>query len=189
MTALAQLKQGPLRRGRGGLPEELRQAAEESLQRDALLRAAILELCERVEDLEAGSGSGSSAARVVSFHSHCDRGSSTSLFYTSWGTTAEATAGGVDEEVMLLPPFGANSRIADVTILTEQAAGATDITVCEVDETVLETQSIGSLAAGAVETVTFDLDWSDGEPRIIGVDPTTAPQSVTLIVTIEEVTS
>lgn len=50
--SLAKLKAGALRRGRGNTTDEQRQLHDESLGRDELLQAAIVELCGVVERLE-----------------------------------------------------------------------------------------------------------------------------------------
>lgn len=65
MSSLQKLKAGPLRRGRGRSSDEARQTQDEALERDQLLRAAVLELCTAVETLEdADSGSSESSSPI-----------------------------------------------------------------------------------------------------------------------------
>ncbi len=188
--SLSKLQNAAFRPGRGGLSDAERQLQAESIDRDQVMRAAILELAASAGvAIEGGSSSGSSSggARVVAFSSFCERSSGTG-FYVPWGTQQEATVGGLDEECLLFPPF-ASCRITTVQVMFESAGGATDVGVrddAEVDEQV---ENAGTIGAGDLVSVTLNWDWTDGEPKCIYINPTTDPDSVRVQVYVEEVAS
>lgn len=190
MSALNQLQNGPFRPDRGGLPESLRRFEAVAVAARNTLRAAILELASAAGvSISGGTSSGSSGAagRTCIESSFCIR-SNNSLFYCPWaGSQAEALAGGIDEEVILIPPFGTSTRLVSVSFLCEVSAGATDISICETDETVLQTVSVASVVQDDVFTATFDYDWTDGAAKVIQVDPTVNPVRFRLVALFEEV--
>lgn len=178
---LAKLKASAMRRGRGSTGDETRQLQDESVQRDELLRGAILELCDTIE-----TGGASGAARIVAFQSHCNYSGSFASRYIPWGNVEEASPGAIDTEVVLMPPFGSNSIIVSLRVFCESDAGATAVGLHEFDGTPLATENIASMTADAMHTVTFDYTWDTNEVMLISIDPTTTPQSVSATLTIEE---
>ena len=128
--------------------------------------------------------------KIVMNNSFTERGSANSLHYVPWGSQTEATAGGVDEEVIWIPPFGANTTIVSVFIFAQTAGGSTTVTIRQSDETVLATVVIDMASAQTMYEAEFDYVMTANEPIVIGIDPTTALNSVrTQIVAQETVAS
>lgn len=177
MSALAQLRTGRARRGRGDLSDESRQLRDEMGEEVDRVRRAVLEL----------DGAAASARRC--FITGTCRRSDASLFYMPFGSTAEALAGGVDAEVLLTPPFGANTRIVEVQFVCEVSAGSTVVTIRDADETIVATETVASVVLDDIFTATFNYDWTDGATKIIGVDPTVNPTGFRMSVVFEEVDS
>lgn len=183
---LAKLKASPHRYGRGVLTEGLRQFGAETLGHLQRLRAAILELHGQVGAIEPGGGGGGGAGpRVVAFNAWYERGSSVNLHYVPWGNFSEATAGGADEEVVWIPPFGDRTIVRTVKVFSQFGGGETTITVRDFDEGVLASDSF-TLGARDVATVDFGLELADGDAKLIGIDPTTAMQTVVVQLVCEE---
>lgn len=187
MSALSQLQNARgFRTGRGGLSEAERQLETESIERDRQLRAAILELASEAGVTIGGESSGS--GRVVAFLSFCER-SSGLAFHPPWGTQQEATAGSLDDECLLFPPFP-SCRITTVQIWFQSAGGSTDVSVTdEIGSFEMSQVSAGSIGAQSLTEVTLDYDWTDGDPKAIYINPTTDPNSVRVQVYVEEVAS
>lgn len=192
MSALSQLQNGPFRPDRGGLPESLRQFEAVAIAARNRLRAAILELASAAGvTISGGSSTGSSgtAGRTCIESSFCIRPDAGDFFCPWAGSQSEALPGGVDEEVLLLPPFGANTRLVSVSFVCAVSMGNTNISICEADETVIETEAVASVVQDDVFTATFDYDWTDGATKTILVDPTVNPSRFRLVALFEEVAS
>ncbi len=138
------------------------------------------------EETVAGASNGS--GQVVSSISYCSTGSSTSLFYLPWGNFAEGSAGGVDEEVTWMPPFGTSTRILSLLAYTENAPGSTTVTIRDFDENILATQTVNMSSAQTIYEFEFDYQLLVNEPIIIGFGPTTALQEMKAVLLAEQVT-
>ena len=189
MSALQKLANGGFRGGRGRQTDAERQAEAESIERDQRLRAAILELAAEagvsISGETSSSSSASSGGRIVAFASHCDRSSSVG-FYAPWGNIQEATAGGLDEECLLFPPFP-TCRVTRIQVYFEAAGGATDVGIRDDSESDEQVENAGSIGAQTLTEVTLDWDWTDGQPKAVYINPTTNPASVRVQVYVEEV--
>lgn len=121
----------------------------------------------------------SSARNMATDCSACNRSSSSSIFYIPWSNITEATAGAVDVEAIWIPPFGANTTILRLQLLCENACGNTTVTIRRINENIITTADVVNIAS-ADTIYEFELNYevSDSTPLIIGVDPTTGPQSV-----------
>ncbi len=128
--------------------------------------------------------------RVVMNNSFTERGSASALHYVPWGTPTEALAGGVDEEVIWMPPFGANTTIVSVFIFAQSNGDSTTVTIRQEDETVLATTVIDMSSVRTMYEAEFNYAMTANEPIIIGIDPSSGLGSVrTQIVAQETVAS
>lgn len=182
---LAKIQNASFRRGRGNVTEEVRQFQDEVLSHLNLLRSAMLELQAMVEG-DTGEDGVDPDARIVALHSHCDYSGSSGLRYIPWGNTEEASSGGIDVDVALLPPFGSRTIVATARLWCESNAGNTTVTVRDLSGGVLETANIPSMSSGTMHTVTLGYEWTDNIPKLIGVDTTTSPQSLSVLLTLTE---
>ena len=123
---------------------------------------------------------------TVITNSYCNR-TNTSLFFPPWQNAASATTGGVDEEVMWIPPFGANTTIVRLQFFLEIAVGFTTVTIRSINESILATSVINITDADLVYEAEFNYSLSDSVPIIFGIDPTLTPQSVRIQVISEEI--
>lgn len=172
MTALAKLRAGVLRRGRGNVSEEGRQAHDESLQQRNDIRAALLELDE---------------ARSVAITGAYDAGSSNAERYVPWGGTTSAAVGAPTALVALLPPYP-RCEIVRIRVMSSTDPVSLRVRVKTYDETTeYDSQVDTGSAADVVETFEPGVTWTDGQPRLVSVDPASIVDEVAVIVTIREV--
>jgi len=181
--SLAKLKVGPFRRGRGGNLDEVNRKEQESVERDEVLRAAVVELCASVETLEGSSGSPSSstvhreafgyanattAANFVPFASH----------------PAEATSAEL-RNVWRAPFAGSITR---VSIITSANAGSTEAQWFDpsgapaIGSAVTETPSAFPVQTGSGYLAVFDFDdvtVTSGGLYALRIDPTSTIGNVT----------
>lgn len=184
MTALDQLKAGPFRRGRGGNLEEVRQKEDESVQRDELLRAGLVELCASVEALEeAEGGQGSSAVVHREAFGYANAGT-TANFVPFASHPAEATS--VELRNVWRAPFAGS--ITRVSIITSANAGSTAVQWFDPDgvtafgSAVTETPAVFPVQSGSGYLAVFefaDVDVTSGGLYSLRIDPTSTIGNVT----------
>lgn len=173
MTSLAKLRAGVLRRGRGNVSEESRQLHDEGLRHSNELRAAILEL---------------DAARSVAIHAAYTGGGSAAEQYVPWGGTTPAAVGSPTAIVALLPPFE-RCRITRIRVMSSSDPVSIRVRVKTFDETtVWDSQATPGTVADEVETFEPNVEWGDGGPRLVSIDPQAVVAEMSVVVVITEVT-
>ena len=184
MTALDQLEAGPFRRGRGGNLEEVRQKEDESVQRDELLRAGMVELRASVEALD-GSSEGSSAAAVVHRESFGYANANTTANFVPFGSHPGENTAAELRNVWRAPFAGSITR---VSIITSGNAGSTEVRWYEPDgatsvgSAVTETPASFTVESGSGYLAVYDftnVDVTAGGLYALRIDPTGTIGNVT----------
>lgn len=165
------LRNGPFRRGRGGLGEAARQQESERIDQANALRGAILEI----------------PARVATFAGSYDAGSDGSERYIPWGSGGSATN---DNAIhALMKPF-ADCKITRFSVMSETAPTVLVLRIYEYggSPNTLYDSGIINASAGEVVTVSPDLTWPGDVALTFSVGPGVAIDEVGALVVVEEVT-
>ncbi len=185
MTALDQLKAGPFRRGRGGNLEEVRQKEDESVQRDELLRAGMVELCASVEALESSDSGGGSAATVVHREPFGYENATASARFVPFANHPTESTTVAYQNVWRAPFAGSITR---VSIITSSNAANTVLQWYEPDgsttvgSSVTESPALFTIETGSGYLATYafdDVTVTSGGLYALEIDPTNSIGDVT----------
>lgn len=183
--SLAKLKAGPFRRGRGGNLDEVNRKEQESVERDEVLRAAVVELCASVETLEESSGTGSSGATVVHREAFGYENATTSARFVPFANHPTESATVAYQNVWRAPFAGSITR---VSIITSGNAANTTLQWYEpngsttVGSAVTESPASFTIETGSGHLATYAFDdvvVTSGGLYALEVDPTNSIGDVT----------